>query len=248
MITLRSPREIEKLRAANRIVAAVLRHLRGLVAPGVNTAELDREAEAMIRDQGAEPAFKGYAGFPASICASVNEVIVHGIPSRRVVLREGDIISIDVGTRCDGYYGDAAITVPVGDISAEAERLMTVTRDSLMAGIDAVSPGEHLFTVSHRIQEHVERHGYSVVRDFVGHGIGTQLHEPPQVPNYGKPHTGMRLKAGMVIAIEPMVNIGTCEVDILADGWTAVTRDRKLSAHFEHTIAITEQGPDILSQ
>jgi methionyl aminopeptidase len=247
MITLRSPREIEKLRAANRIVAEVLRHLSNLAVPGVSTAELDREAEAMIRDRGAIPAFKGYAGFPAAICASVNEVIVHGIPSRKVVLREGDIISIDVGTKYDGYFGDAAITVPVGAVSSAAERLMTVTRAALMAGIAAAVPGEHLFTVSHRIQEYVERHGYSVVRDFVGHGIGTQLHEPPQVPNYGRPHTGMRLRAGMVLAIEPMVNMGTCEVKILADGWTAVTRDRKLSAHFEHTIAITEKGPDILS-
>ncbi len=248
MITLRSRREIEKIKAANQIVAAVLRHLEEIVAPGISTLELDRETEKMIRRAGARPAFKGYAGYPASLCASVNEVIVHGIPRAEVILRPGDIISLDVGAELNGYYGDAAVTLPVGEISPEARRLLEVTRGSLAAGIEAARPGEHLYTLSHRVQQYVESRGYSVVRDFVGHGIGTSLHEDPQVPNFGKPGTGMKLKAGMVLAIEPMVNVGTWEVEILSDGWTAVTRDRQLSAHFEHTIAVTEDGPEILSR
>ncbi|MBW1646279.1 MAG: type I methionyl aminopeptidase [Deltaproteobacteria bacterium] len=247
MITLRSRREIEKIRAANQIVAEVLQHLRAIIEPGISTLELDRETEKMIRRAGARPAFKGYAGYPASLCASVNEVIVHGIPRRDVVLKAGDIISLDVGTELHGYYGDAAVTLPVGEVSEEANRLMAVTRGSLEAGIAAAWPGEHLYTLSHRVQQYVEDRGFSVVRDFVGHGIGTALHEDPQVPNFGQPGTGMKLKAGMVLAIEPMVNAGTWEVEILADGWTAVTKDRRLSAHFEHTIAITEDGPEILS-
>ncbi|RLB71261.1 MAG: type I methionyl aminopeptidase [Deltaproteobacteria bacterium] len=247
MITLRSKREIEKIRAANQIVAEVLQHLKEVVKPGLSTFELDQITEKLIKKRGGTPAFKGYAGFPASLCASINEVIVHGIPRKDVILAEGDIISLDVGVKLDGYFGDAALTVPVGKVSYEAEHLMQVTRESLEEGIRAAWPDEHLFTLSNKIQRHVESNGYAVVRDFVGHGIGTQLHEAPQVPNYGIAGTGMRLKAGMVIAIEPMVNVGTYEVDVLADGWTAVTKDRKLSAHFEHTIAITDHGPDILS-
>jgi len=247
MITLRSKREIEKIRAANQIVSEVLKHLQEVVRPGISTFELDQIAEKLIKKLGGSPAFKGYAGFPASLCASVNEVIVHGIPRKDVILHEGDIISLDVGAKLNGYFGDAALTVPVGKVSSEAENLMRVTRESLAEGIRSAWPDEHLFTLSNNIQRYVESHGYAVVRDFVGHGIGSQLHEEPQVPNYGVAGTGMRLKAGMVIAIEPMVNVGTYEVQVLADGWTAVTKDRKLSAHFEHTIAITDNGPDILS-
>jgi methionyl aminopeptidase len=247
MITLRSKREIEKIRAANQVVAEVLKHLERVVEPGISTFELDRITEKLIKKRGGIPAFKGYAGFPASLCASVNEVIVHGIPRKDIVLVEGDIISLDVGVKLDGYFGDAALTVPVGKVSYEANHLMQVTRESLEEGIRAAWPDEHLFTLSNKIQRYVESNGYAVVRDFVGHGIGTQLHEAPQVPNYGIAGTGMRLRAGMVLAIEPMVNAGTYEVEVLSDGWTAVTKDRKLSAHFEHTIAITDNGPDILS-
>jgi len=247
MIVLRSRREIEKLRAANRIVAEVLEYLRSLIRPGISTAELDRAAEKMIVSRGARPAFKGYAGFPATLCTSINNEIVHGIPSSKRVLREGDIISVDVGTCLEGYFGDAAITVPVGRISPEAERLIEVTRISLERAIARAESGARLFTVSHEVQAYAEERGFSVVRDFVGHGIGTELHEPPQVPNYGQPGTGLKLKSGMVLAIEPMINQGGWEIEVLEDGWTAVTRDRKLSAHFEHTIAVTDQGPEILS-
>ena len=247
MIVLRSRREIEKLRAANRMVAGVLELIRKNVRPGISTAALDRLAEDEIVRQGARPAFKGYAGFPATLCTSINHEIVHGIPSVKRKLKEGDIISIDVGVCLDGYYGDAAITVPVGEISPEAQRLIEVTRECLMQAVARACPGERLHTLSYSVQEHAEKHGYGVVRDFVGHGIGTELHEPPQIPNYGRPGTGLLLKSGMVLAIEPMINQGTWKVDVLPDGWTAVTRDRKLSAHFEHTIAITDNGPEILS-
>jgi len=247
MIVLRSRREIEKLKAANRMVAGVLELLKKNVRPGISTAALDRLAEDEIVSQGARPAFKGYAGFPATLCASINHEIVHGIPSAKRKLKEGDIISLDVGVCLDGYYGDAAITVPVGKISPEAERLIEVTRECLMQAITRACPGERLHTLSYSVQEYAEKHGFGVVRDFVGHGIGTELHEPPQIPNYGRPGTGLLLKSGMVLAIEPMINQGTWKVDVLQDGWTAVTRDRKLSAHFEHTIAITDNGPEILS-
>ncbi len=247
MIVLRSRREIEKLRAANRMVAGVLEYLRQRVRPGISTGELDRIAEDKIVKQGGRPAFKGYAGYPATLCTSINHEIVHGIPSPKRILKEGDIISLDVGVCLDGYYGDAAITVPVGKISREASRLIEVTRESLARAIEQARPGARLFTVSHAVQAHAEARGYSVVRDFVGHGIGTELHEPPQVPNYGQPGTGLKLKSGMVLAIEPMINQGGQEVEVLADGWTAVTRDRSLSAHFEHTIAVTDEGPQILS-
>jgi len=247
MIVLRSRREIEKLRAANRMVAELLELLKRRVRPGISTAALDKIAEDEIVRRGARPAFKGYAGFPATLCTSINHEIVHGIPSRKRKLKEGDIISLDVGVCLDGYYGDAAITVPVGKISTVARRLLDVTRASLEKAIARAWPGERLHTISHSVQEHAEKNGFSVVRDFVGHGIGTELHEPPQVPNYGQPGTGLLLKSGMVLAIEPMINQGGWEVEVLADGWTAVTRDRKLSAHFEHTIAITDDGPEILS-
>ena len=247
MIVLRSRREIEKLKAANQMVAGVLELMREQVRPGISTAALDRLAEDEIVRQGARPAFKGYAGFPATLCTSINHEIVHGIPSPKRKLKEGDIISIDVGVCLDGYFGDAAITVPVGEISPEAARLIEVTRVCLERAIARARPGERLHTLSYSVQEHAESNGFSVVRDFVGHGIGTELHEPPQIPNYGKPGTGLLLKPGMVLAIEPMINQGTWKVEVLNDGWTAVTRDRKLSAHFEHTIAITDNGSEILS-
>ncbi|MBN2705692.1 MAG: type I methionyl aminopeptidase [Deltaproteobacteria bacterium] len=248
MIALRSRRELDRLRTANQLVAEVLELMRGQVSPGVTTGELDRRAEAAIVAAGARPAFKGYAGFPATLCTSINAEIVHGIPSDRRRLVEGDIISIDVGVCLEGYYGDAAITVPVGQVSAEALRLIEVTRESLHQAIAWARPGERLFTISHSVQAYAEKHGFSVVRDFVGHGIGTELHEPPQIPNYGRAGTGILLKPGMVLAIEPMINQGGHGVQVLADGWTAVTRDRKLSAHFEHTVAVTDNGPEILSR
>ena len=248
MIALRSKREIAKLKAANQMVAEVLQLVKKNVCPGVSTAVLDKIAEDEIVRQGARPAFKGYAGFPATLCTSINYEIVHGIPSKKRKLKEGDIISIDVGVCRDGYYGDAAITVPVGVISQEADRLIQVTEACLGKAIECAYPGERLYTLSYSVQKYAEDHGYSVVRDFVGHGIGTELHEPPQIPNYGKAGTGLVLKPGMVLAIEPMINLGDCAVQVLADGWTAVTKDHKLSAHFEHTIAITATGPEILSQ
>ena len=248
MIALRSKREIAKLKAANRMVAEVLQLVKKNISPGVTTAALDKIAEDEIKRQGARPAFKGYAGFPATLCTSINCEIVHGIPSKKRKLKEGDIISIDVGVCLEGYYGDAAITVPVGVVSNVAKKLIQVTEAALGKAIECAYPGERLYTLSHSVQKYAEEHGYSVVRDFVGHGIGTELHEPPQIPNYGKPGTGLILKAGMVLAIEPMINMGGHAVQVLEDGWTAVTRDRKLSAHFEHTVAITATGPEILSQ
>ncbi len=248
MIALRSRREIAKLKAANQMVAEVLQLVKRNIHPGISTAALDKIAEGEINRQGARPAFKGYAGFPATLCTSINYEIVHGIPSKKRKLKEGDIISIDVGVYREGYYGDAAITVPVGVVSNAAKKLIQVTESALGKAIECAYPGERLYTLSHSVQKYAEEHGYSVVRDFVGHGIGTELHEPPQIPNYGKPGTGLILKAGMVLAIEPMINQGGYAVQVLEDGWTAVTRDRKLSAHFEHTIAITAAGPEILSQ
>lgn len=217
------------------------------VGPGVRTADLDTFAEEYLRKRGATPAFKGYRDYPFSLCVSVNEQVVHGLPSERQ-LREGDIVSLDLGTIVDGYYGDSALTVPVGQVSPEAARLLRVTEEALMRGIGAARLGGHLSDISHAVQSHVEAHGFSVVRIFVGHGIGKALHEDPQIPNYGPPGLGPRLKPGMVLAIEPMVNAGGPEVEILSDNWTAVTKDRSLSAHFEHTIALTEQGVEILTQ
>jgi len=246
MIIIRSAREIDQLRKANAIVAEVLEKLTGAVAPGVTTSELDQIAESVILSRGAIPAFKGYRGFPRSACISINEQVVHGIPDYRK-LREGDIVSIDVGTNLNGYFGDAAITLPVGEIDREGKRLLEVTEKALSIGIEMARVGNRLFDISHAIQAWVESHGFSVVRDFVGHGIGQSLHEEPQIPNFGPPRQGPRLERGMIFALEPMVNEGTYEVKILRDGWTVVTADGKRSAHFEHTIAITDGEPEILS-
>jgi len=246
MIYIRSREEVEKIRASNRIVAETLVLIGNEIKPGVTTLTLDRLAEEFIRSQNAKPAFKGYNGFPASICASVDEQVVHGIPSQRE-LREGEIIGIDVGALKDGYYGDAAFTFAVGQVDETRQRLMRVTEGSLYKGIEKARAGNHLSDIGHAIQTYVESHGFSVVRTLVGHGIGTQLHEPPEVPNYGNPGRGPELKQGMCLAIEPMVNVGTFEVESLEDGWTIVSVDHKPSAHFEHTIAITESDPLILS-
>ncbi|MFQ5737911.1 MAG: type I methionyl aminopeptidase [Acidobacteriota bacterium] len=246
MIVCRGRAELEKMREANLIVARVLSHLGTLIHSGMTTAELDRVAEGMIVEAGAEPAFKGYRGYPATLCASVNDQIVHGIPSDRP-LREGDILGLDVGVRYHGYYGDSAWTFPVGKISPRAQRLLDVTKASLFRGIAKVMPGNRVSDISATIQEFVEAQGFSVVKDFVGHGIGRSLHEEPQVPNYGKPGRGPRLLEGMVLAIEPMVNSKGPEAKVLDDRWTAVTLDGGCSAHFEHSVAVTRNGPWILS-
>jgi methionyl aminopeptidase len=246
VIVCKSPAEIEKMRAANQLVARVLEDLAAMVAPGVSTADLDAAAEAKVRAAGAEPAFKGYRGYPATLCASVNEQVVHGIPSRRV-LAAGDIVSLDMGVRLNGYYGDSAVTVPVGPVSEEATRLLWVTQEALQAGIAQVKIGGRISDIGHAIQRFVEAEGFSVVREFVGHGIGAALHEEPQIANYGEPGRGPRLAEGMTLAIEPMVNLGKPAVKLLADGWTAVTKDGSLSAHFEHTVAVTSKGPDVLT-
>jgi methionyl aminopeptidase len=246
MIIIKSSREIEQLKRSNAIVAEVFEKLKGMIHPGVTTKELDEVAEEYILLKGARPAFKGYRGFPATLCISINEEVVHGIPSQRQ-LKEGDIVSLDVGVNFVGYFGDAAITLPVGEIDPEAKRLLEVTEKALTIGIEKAKIGNRLFDISFAIQRWVESHGFSVVRDFVGHGIGRDLHEEPQVPNFGAPHQGPRLEKGMVFALEPMVNEGTYEVRVLSDGWTVVTADGKRSAHFEHTIAITEDGTEILS-
>jgi methionyl aminopeptidase len=246
-ITVKSPEEVVRLRAACRVVAEVLAELEAAVAPGVTTLELDRLAEAGARRRRAEPAFKGYHGYPASLCASVNEEVVHGIPSASRVLRSGDIIGLDFGVVLDGFYGDAAITLPVGAVSEEARRLLEVTRQALEAAVAEALPDHRVGDLGAAVQRRVESSGFAVVRDFVGHGIGRRLHEPPQIPNFGTPGTGPRLRAGMALAIEPMVNAGGCEVDTREDGWTAYTVDGRLSAHFEHTVLVTENGPEILT-
>jgi methionyl aminopeptidase len=246
MIIIKSSREIEQLRKPSAIVAEVLQRLRKAVVPGVTTRELDQITEDVILARGAIPAFKGYRGYPASLCASINEQVVHGIPNHRR-LEQGDIISLDVGASLNGYFGDAAITLPVGTVEPEAERLLKVTEQALTLGIEQARKGNRLFDISFAVQSWVESHGFSVVRDFVGHGIGKSLHEEPQIPNFGAPHQGPRLEEGMVFALEPMVNEGTYEVKILSDGWTVVTADRKRSAHFEHTIAVTDGAPEILT-
>ena len=251
MISLKTAREIEVMRRANVIVAEVLQELKRRVAPGITTLDLDALAEELTLKKNAIPAFKGYnvAGriFPRCLCASVNNEIVHGIPSNRG-LREGDIIGLDYGVIYEGFYGDSAITVGVGKVSEEAQRLMEVTERSLYKGIEQLREGNRLGDLGHAVQQFAESAGYSVVRAFVGHGIGKKLHEEPPVPNYGEPERGLRLKQGMVLAIEPMVNAGGYEVEILDDGWTAVTKDGSLAAHFEHSVAITKNGPYILSQ
>jgi len=246
MINIRSSREIDQLKKANIIVAEVIEKLNAKIVPGVTTRELDEIAEAFIRSRKATPAFKGYRGFPATLCVSINEEVVHGIPGQRK-LKQGDIVSIDVGANYNGYFGDAAATFPVGEVDPEARRLLEVTEKALYIGIEKARVGNRLFDISFAIQLWVESNGFSVVRDFVGHGIGKSLHEDPQIPNFGSPHQGPRIEKGMAFALEPMVNEGTFEVQILSDGWTVVTSDRKRSAHFEHTIAISNGGAEILS-
>lgn len=246
MITCKSEKELSYMRDAGRVVAETLAELTGAVSVGVTTRELDRLAEDYIVKAGARPAFKGLYGFPYSICASVNEEVVHGFPSLRKLV-SGDIISIDIGAEVNGYYGDSAVTVPVGEISSDAMRLLKATEESLYQGIEHAREGARLSDISNAVQTCAEGYGYSVVRDFVGHGIGSSPHEDPQVPNFGKPGRGPRLKAGMTLAIEPMINMGTYEVRTLSNNWTVVTLDAKLSAHFEHTIAITDDKPEILT-
>jgi methionyl aminopeptidase len=246
MIVCRSRAEVQKMRRANGLVADVLRELRAMIEPGVTPRDLDTVAEARVRAAGAVPAFKGYHGYPATLCVSINEAVVHGIPSSAPLVA-GDIVSLDMGVVLDGYYGDSAITVPVGRVSDRVAELLRVTREALDLGIAQVRVGGHVSDIGHHVQRHVEAHGFSVVREFVGHGIGVELHEEPQIPNYGEPGHGPRLQAGMVLAIEPMVNMGRAAVRVLDDGWTAVTQDGSLSAHFEHTVAVMADGPVVLS-
>ncbi|MBN2412590.1 type I methionyl aminopeptidase [candidate division KSB1 bacterium] len=246
MIYIRNSREIEKIRKSARIVAEILTRIESRIQPGVSTEELDREIEEYILSKGAIPAFKGFHGFPASTCISLNDEVVHGIPDKRR-LQSGDIVSIDVGVELDGYYGDAAKTFAVGNVSDEKKRLMKITQESLFIGIDAAKEGKRLSDISHAIQSYVEAAGFSVVRDLVGHGIGKQMHEEPQIPNYGAPNSGPRLKSGMVFAIEPMVNMGSYEVKTLPDNWTVATLDGLPSAHFEHDIVINGEKAEILS-
>jgi methionyl aminopeptidase len=247
-IIRKSPSEIEKMRHSGQIVRQVLNHVKSMVAPGVTTMDLEKAADQLIADLGAKPAFKGYYDYPCVLCTSVNEEIVHGIPSEKRALKTGDIVSIDCGVVCDGYYGDAAITVPVGDsLDAEVKKLLEVTEASLYKGIEQVKIGNTIGHVGSAIQKHVEAAGFSIVRDFVGHGIGTKLHEPPQIPNFGKKGQGAELSEGMVLAIEPMVNSGGPGTKVLGDKWTAVTLDGSYSAHFEHCVAVTKQGPMILT-
>lgn len=248
MIIIKSMDEINVMRKVNAIVAEVLLRLKEMVAPGITTEDLDRLAKELIESKGAIPTFKGYMGYPKHLCTSINDEIVHGIPSSERVLSEGDIIGIDCGATFGGYVGDSAITCPVGKISPEATKLLAITEEALYKGIAKATPEGRLYDISAAVQEHAESHGYSIVRDFVGHGIGRQMHEDPQVPNYGKAGTGIKLRPGLVLALEPMVNMGGPEVRILDDGWTAVTADGHLSAHFEHSVVITEKGPEILSR
>lgn len=247
MIVRKSVSEIEVMKEAGRISARVLRLVGEAISPGVNTLDLDRYAEEIIRGEGAIPAFKGYSGFPATLCTSVNEQVVHGIPSSTVRLAEGDILSVDVGAIVEGYYGDNAATFPVGTITEDIRNLLDVTERSLYAGIDAALAGNRLGDIGSAVQAVAEAAGYGVIRDYVGHGIGAAMHEDPSVPNYGRPGTGAKLLPGMVIAIEPMINLGGYQVRSLDDGWTVVTLDGLVSAHFEHTVAITEGGPVILT-
>jgi methionyl aminopeptidase len=247
MIALKSEKELNLMRKACAITAQILEEMAQMAKPGITTGDLDRYAESRIKDLGAKPAFKGYHGFPGCVCISINEEVVHGIPSPKRLLKEGDIVGLDFGVIVDGWFGDSARTVPVGTISQAAQKLVDVTRESLYQGIQQCKEGNRVFDIGHAVQNYVEGFGYSVVREFVGHGIGRALHEEPQVPNYGPKGKGMVLKAGMVLAIEPMINAGSHEVKVLSDGWTAVTVDRSLSAHFEHTVAITPKGPEILT-
>jgi methionyl aminopeptidase len=247
MIVLKSPREIELMRAAGRILAGVVDMLAATVKPGMSTLEIDEEVEAFIARAGARAAFKGYRGFPATVCVSINEEVVHGIPSPHRRLKEGDIVGLDLGCIVEGYYADRAFTMAIGEIPDRVQTLLDVTRESLDRAVALCRPGRRLSDVSHAVQAHVEAHGFGVVRAFVGHGIGRSLHEDPQIPNFGEPGRGPVLKQGMVLAIEPMVTMGTWEVRVLDDGWTAVTADGSLAAHFEHTVAVTDAGPDVLT-
>jgi len=248
VILLKSPRELEHMRAAGRILAEVKALLQRLVGPGVSTKEIDAEVEALILSRSATPAFKGYRGYPATVCASINEEVVHGIPSPKRKLKEGDIIGLDLGCIVEGYYGDCAVTLPVGAVPPRVQELIDVTRESLDKAIVQCRVGNRIGDISHTVQMHCEGHGFGVVRAFVGHGIGRALHEEPQVPNFGDAGRGPALKAGMVLAIEPMVTMGSYEVQVLEDGWTAVTTDGSMAAHFEDTIAITEDGPEVLTR
>ena len=248
MIVLKTSRELAKMREAGRISALALQAGGKAVQPGVSTWEIDQEIRRFIEKCGAKPNFLGYGGFPGSACISVNHVVIHGIPSKKIILKHGDIVSIDTGAMIDGYNGDNAYTFACGDISKEAQALLDATRESLYEGIAMAQPGNRIGDIGSAVQRYVEARGYSVVRDFVGHGVGTSPHEDPSVPNYGKPGRGVRLTPGMVIAIEPMINAGTKSVRVLEDGWTTVTTDGSLSAHFEHTVAITPDGPVILTR
>jgi methionyl aminopeptidase len=246
VIIYKSEEEIRSMRRSNQIVAKILSELGMMIKPGIQTKDLDEYAERRTREMDAVPAFKGYRGYPASLCTSINEEIVHGIPSSRT-LRSGDIISLDFGVVYDGFYGDAAVTYPVGEITPPAEKLIATARESFTKGVAKLKEGNRLSDVSYAIQSHVESQGFSVIRSFVGHGIGFSLHEEPQIPNFGSPGRGPKLRSGMVLAIEPMIAIGNWEVEILSDNWTAVTKDRSLSAHYEHTVALTQNGVEILS-
>ncbi len=245
-IEIKSPADIQKMRVAGKLLREVFNEVSSMVAPGVTTADLDRKARSLIESAGARPAFLGYHGFPATLCTSVNEEVVHGIPSNRKLL-DGDIVSVDCGLVLDGFYSDTATTFAVGEISAEARKLLKITEQSLYKAIEKMTVGTRIGTVSHAVQDYAEAEGYGVVREYTGHGIGRSMHEPPQVPNFGHPDTGFRLQAGLVIAIEPMINIGSWHTETLEDEWTVVTADGSLSAHFEHTIAVTEDGPFILT-
>ncbi|HSE41013.1 MAG TPA: type I methionyl aminopeptidase [Acidobacteriota bacterium] len=248
MVIFKSQNEIDRIRKASQIVAWTLNVLEAHVQPGITTRELDQIAESEIRKAGAKPAFKGYRGFPATLCVSINEEVVHGIPSGDRKLKEGDIVGLDLGCIWEDFYGDAARTYPVGKVTEESHRLLKITEESLMIGIDQARPGNRIGDIGYAVQAHAEGNGYTVVRDFVGHGIGRNLHEDPQIPNYGNRGQGPRIKAGMVLAIEPMVCQGKADVEVLSDNWTAVTKDGSLAAHFEHSVAITENGPEILSR
>jgi methionyl aminopeptidase len=247
MIQVKSPRELDLMRKAGKATAVILDEMVRMVAPGISTGELDKFAESRCKDLGVRPAFKGYSGFPGCVCISVNDEVVHGIPSKKRILKAGDIVGLDFGVSVDGWYGDSARTVAVGGISPEARKLLEVTEESLKRGIAQCREGNRVFDIGHAVQNYVEGFGFSVVREFVGHGIGKALHEEPQVPNFGPKGRGAQLKVGMVLAIEPMINAGSHQVRVLEDGWTAVTLDRSLSAHFEHTVAITPEGPEVLT-
>jgi methionyl aminopeptidase len=248
MISIKSPRELNIMREVNKIVAETHEYLSEIIKPGISTAEIDKKGDEFIRKHGAEPSFKGYRGYPASICVSINDEVVHGIPNPMRILKEGDIVSLDIGAFYKGFNGDAARTLPVGKVSKEAQKLIDVTRVSLEKGINKAFSKNHLSDISNAVQTYVEKNRFSVVREYVGHGIGRDMHEPPQIPNFGSPGHGPILKEGMTLAIEPMVNVGDFKVETIDDNWTVITKDGSLSAHFENTIAITKNGPEILSK